>query len=91
MQNRNNRMNDMRSLKIAVPGWDGRLQNYLNALRALGAEAELVGTAEGMEQFDALLIPGGCDILPQYYGEENTGCEATDEALDKLQFAIFHQ
>ena len=80
-------MNDMRSLKIAVPGWDGRLQNYVNALRALGAEAELVSTAEGMEQFDALLIPGGCDILPRYYREEDSGCEATDEALDKLQFA----
>lgn len=77
----------MRSIRIAVPGYGWRMQNYLEAIRALGAEAETVTTAEGMEQYDGLLIPGGCDILPQYYGEENTGCEATDEELDKLQFA----
>ncbi len=40
------------------------------------------------ENYDGLLLPGGVDIEPKRYGEENTGCLGTFPALDELQFDV---
>lgn len=40
------------------------------------------------EACDGLLIPGGGDIAPARYGEENHGSSMIHEALDELQFSI---
>ena len=39
-----------------------------------------------LSQFDGLLIPGGEDIDPARYGQENTGCRTIDPVMDELQF-----
>lgn len=40
------------------------------------------------EFFDGLLIPGGGDINPQEYGEENQGSIPVDPWIDRLQFEL---
>lgn len=41
-----------------------------------------------VEAFDGLLLPGGGDINPGRYGQENQGSIMIIDALDKLQFAV---
>jgi putative glutamine amidotransferase len=41
-----------------------------------------------VENYDGLLIPGGGDINPSRYGQENHGSFMISDALDDLQFAI---
>ncbi len=43
------------------------------------------------ENYDGLLLPGGVDIDPARYGEENTGCLGTFPELDELQFGVLDQ
>lgn len=40
------------------------------------------------EAYDGLLIPGGGDINPRRYGQENRGSTMIIDALDELQFAV---
>ncbi len=39
------------------------------------------------ENYDGLMLPGGVDINPKRYGEENQGSINISDALDDLQFA----
>lgn len=41
-----------------------------------------------VEAYDGLLIPGGGDINPARYGQENQGSTMIVDALDELQFAM---
>ena len=76
-------------LKIALAATSGdAITNYITALNALGAvpvQADAPCSASG---FDGLLLPGGGDILPARYAQENAACFGTDEALDALQFSL---
>jgi len=40
-----------------------------------------------IDTYDALVLGGGYDIDPSFYGEENKGSEDVDRAEDELQFA----
>ncbi len=41
-----------------------------------------------VEGYDALLLPGGGDVNPARYGQENRGSIMVMDALDELQFAM---
>ena len=43
------------------------------------------------EQYDGLLIPGGEDINPEFYGEENTMSHPGEREMDELQFAMLER
>lgn len=73
-------------LRIALPVFSLPNQNYENALRQLGTEPVLTGGPCDPADYDGLLIPGGDDINPARFGEENRGSEGIDDALDALQF-----
>ncbi len=78
-----------RSPIIAIPIPPGtRYQNYFDAVHGLGAEGVAV-TDAGVDAaaFDGLLLPGGVDVDPARYGQENTACEEIDAALDVVQFS----
>lgn len=80
-----------KKLRIAIPAPEadiGSYQNYFNAMRELGAEPVLVGVDCDAAGFDGLLLPGGGDVDPKRYGEENTACGEIDDALDDMQFAV---
>ena len=58
-----------------------RFHRYAEALTALGAEVCFVGP----EGCDALLLPGGGDIDPSRYGQENRGSVGIDPERDALE------
>ena len=76
--------------RIAIPIPPGtRYVNYFNAVSGLGAEGVAVTDADvDAAAFDGLLLPGGVDVDPSRYGQENTACGEIDAALDATQFAL---
>lgn len=75
-------------LKIAIPGRDGDVINYTIAMMMLGAQPVVVWDEWNVDDFDGLLLPGGVDVHPGRYGQENEACGTIDEALDEIQFRI---
>ena len=72
--------------KIAVPtNRPQAVVNYLAALSQLGACGE-TGRTFDPDQYDGLLLPGGCDVNPSRYGKDRIPQETVDDDLDDLQF-----
>lgn len=74
-------------MKIAVPLLTKLPEAYAEALASLGGEAVPVAVPVSPEGFDGLLLPGGGDVDPSRYGEDNHGSQGISEALDELQFS----
>ena len=75
-----------RKLKIAIPVFSGKLfGNYIAALEALGAAIIIADQGIDAADCDGLLLPGGGDIDPALYGQENRACQNVNRALDDLQ------
>ena len=60
-----------------------RLKNYENALALVGAPL-----AETPENADVLLLPGGGDMHPRFYGRALNGSEDLDEARDARELTL---
>lgn len=65
-----------------------RYGNYVAAFRRGGARVCAAETIERGKLCDALLLPGGGDIHPKYYGREILGAREIDEARDAAEFAL---
>ena len=72
-------------LTICLP--QERFHRYAEALRACGAELRF-GDLKGC---DALLLPGGGDIDPARYGQEDCGCLGVDRERDEREFALLRE
>lgn len=70
-------------MKVYLPL--GNFPNYVNALNFCGAEI----CREHPEDCDALLLPGGGDIDPKLYGQENRGSAGIQEERDRLEAEAF--
>ena len=70
--------------KVALAGTEN-LTNYIEALKE--NDIEVIATLDVDEAIkcDGLLLPGGGDIDPVYYGEEMNGSDEPDRELDKAQ------
>ena len=70
--------------KVALAGTES-LTNYIDALKE--NDIEVIATLDVDEAIkcDGLLLPGGGDIDPAYYGEEMNGSDEPDRELDKAQ------
>ena len=76
----------MKTLRIAVPVMpESGIQNYLDALAALGAEGIKSDDVRALDGCHGLLLPGGWDADPGLYRQENRGSRHVDRALDDLQ------
>ena len=73
---------------VAVAGLPGRTDNYTAALRRAGMDSVVTLDRAGAARCDGLLLPGGGDIHPARFGQENAGSRDIDEALDQAQLAI---
>lgn len=73
-------------LKIAIPGREANVINYTLALMELGAEPVVIWDEFDVSEFDGLLLPGGVDIHPARYNQQDIACGIIDEALDEIQF-----
>ncbi len=73
-------------MKKVFLGWPQEaFDNYVNALTALGAAVE----REDPDGCDALVLPGGEDVHPGFYGQDVDGARGADEARDICELALF--
>lgn len=75
----------MSSPHVAIIGRSQDTYNYENALRTLGVS--YITTLDVQEAMHAthLLLPGGGDITPVFFGQRNHGSRNIDTELDILQ------
>jgi putative glutamine amidotransferase len=66
---------------------------YRRAVAAAGGETvDLVPGTEALPQLDGLLLPGGWDVDPSFYGEpRDEKVEETDPELDATELRLFQQ
>lgn len=75
-------------LQIAIAGTEEGAENFINALRAAGAEGRAALEDMDFSSYDGLILPGGADIDPQLFGEKNLGSRKIDRARDLRQLEI---
>ena len=64
-------------------------QNYVNAVTSCGASADAVyNPTIDMTDYDGLILCGGNDINPVYYGETIEGAVNIDDFRDKCEIAL---
>lgn len=65
-------------------------ENYINAVEEAGGKAVLLSPGERIswEQLDGLLLPGGGDIDPSFYGEQNLGSKNIDKERDQFEIEL---
>ncbi len=73
-------------VKIAIVGRNKDTVNYENALRAMKADCLTTMDTGRLTGFDGLLLPGGGDITPAFFGQKNQGSKNIDIELDITQF-----
>lgn len=75
-------------MRVLIAGIPDLTKNYENALRLAGVETQVSLSPVSVSLFDALLLPGGGDVDPAFFGEENRGSLHIDPALDQAQFTL---
>lgn len=75
-------------IKIAIAGTDEGAKNFIDALAVLGAEGHAVLNETDFDKYDALILPGGADISPDLFGEENNGSRKIERERDVRQLEI---
>lgn len=60
-----------------------KTEEYLKALSSVGLEPVRGYTEVNFDDFDALLVPGGPDIDPSFYGQENIASRGMDYDFDR--------
>lgn len=76
-------------MRIAVAGKKSETTNYVKYIRKLGAVPCVTLNAVELSCCDALLLPGGGDITPAFFGEKNRGSKNINTELDILQLQAF--
>ena len=76
---------DEKCIKIGIAGRKGKTTNYENACLSLGLCPCTSLSLSKLSTCDALILPGGGDITPGFYGQENRGSRSIDTELDLLQ------
>lgn len=77
--------------RIFIRGSASNYANYDAALRESGMEPVFSMDVSLASECDGLLLTGGYDIDPAYYGQENTACYNVDPIKDREEIALVHQ
>ena len=72
-------------MKIAIAGRNKMTGNYVRYVAAAGLEPVVTLNIGEITGCDALILPGGGDITPAFFGERNHGSRSIDTELDILQ------
>ena len=72
-------------MKIAIAGRNKMTNNYVRYVAAAGLEPVVTLNIGEITGCDALILPGGGDITPAFFGERNRGSRSIDTELDILQ------
>lgn len=78
-------------MKLLIAGLKDKTKNYEKAFKKLGAKTAVSLLPEALNDVDGILIPGGGDISPHFWGEELDGSDEPDLELDKAQFVILKE
>ena len=73
---------------VVIAGRGRDTQNYERAFRSLGARVFSTLSKEKAASADYLVLPGGGDITPAFFGQHNHGSRTIDTELDILQLQI---
>ena len=73
-------------MKIAIFGRKNFTANYENYVKQAALTPIVTLNQSYLAECDALILPGGGDITPAFFGERNTGSLDIDTELDILQF-----
>lgn len=71
--------------KVAIAGRAADTGNYERALSLMGITAITTMHLGQLNDYDALLLPGGGDITPAFFGQHNKGSRNIDVELDIFQ------
>lgn len=63
-------------------------QSYIFLLRQYGNRFDFITLETDLSSFDAFLLPGGYDINPLYYHQENYASKHIDKEMDSLDKKI---
>lgn len=72
-------------MRIAIVGKKTETKNYVEYVKGLDLEPCVTLNPGEITVCDALLLPGGGDITPAFFGEKNRGSKNIDTELDILQ------
>lgn len=72
--------------KLVILGRKSQTGNYEAFFRALPAQVVTTLVPGEVASCDALILPGGGDITPAFFGEKRNGSRNIDTELDILQF-----
>ena len=75
-------------MKILIAGYPGLTSNYEKALSSCGALWDTTLSPSNLSVYGGLLLPGGGDIHPSWFHQENQGSQSVDPLLDHAQFAL---
>lgn len=79
----------MKTPHILLTAGKGPVKNYQNALTAAGCTyVTCYGLPGDLSSFDGLLLSGGADLDPKYYGQENTASMDIDPLRDESEMAL---
>lgn len=78
----------MSDLSVLIAGRPEDTKNYENALRKLGVPFLVSLDVSQADSATHLLLPGGGDITPAFFGQADHGSRHIDTELDILQFEI---
>lgn len=73
-------------MRIAIVGRKADTGNYVKYVQSMGATPAVTLNTGEASCCDALLLPGGGDITPAFFGERNRASHNIDTELDVLQF-----
>ena len=85
---------EMTTIGIIGDRSSGWKKNYYAAVEACGAKTVALISKEDLQRFDELdgiVLPGGADVNPKYYGQENKGSVDIDDELDAFEFALIEK
>lgn len=72
-------------MRIAIAGKKDTSENYLKYVASLGLQPVLSLFTGDLASCDGLLLPGGGDVSPAFFGETMRGSRNIDTELDLLQ------
>lgn len=76
---------------IAIAGKEEDTKNYVRYVTQAGHRGLVTLKPEDEKRCGALILPGGGDITPAFFGEKNRGSFQIDTELDILQFQILER
>lgn len=68
---------------------DRPMPNYQKVLEHL--QIDYTNSTTYCKEYDGLLIPGGVDVNPLYYQQENLHCQLIEDELDQKQLSVISQ